>query len=201
MAERALRGTRLGATSYENDRNTDLAPRQEIAFDCPKGHHFTVPFAAEAEVPATWECRVCGTIAFTATGDQPSPKKTKPPRSHWDMLRERRSIDDLEQVLAERLALIRGGRGLDDEADAKEARAGRRRAAMPQPVTRQSASRTIFLLILLAPRWRSSNVIGTSVTVSPAAMVRRARSTWKQYPWESTSSRPMRRRVLARKAR
>ncbi|HEX2313812.1 MAG TPA: RNA polymerase-binding protein RbpA, partial [Thermomonospora sp.] len=27
MAERALRGTRLGATSYENDRNTDLAPR------------------------------------------------------------------------------------------------------------------------------------------------------------------------------
>jgi hypothetical protein len=54
MAERALRGTRLGATSYENDRNTDLAPRQEIAFDCPKGHHFSVPFAAEAEVPATW---------------------------------------------------------------------------------------------------------------------------------------------------
>ena len=69
MAERALRGTRLGATSYENDRNTDLAPRQEIAFDCPKGHHFTVPFAAEAEVPATWECRVCGVTAFTTTGD------------------------------------------------------------------------------------------------------------------------------------
>src|SRR5258708_38730379 len=36
MAERALRGPRLGATSYENDRNTDLAPRQEVAFDCPK---------------------------------------------------------------------------------------------------------------------------------------------------------------------
>jgi rubredoxin len=129
MAERALRGTRLGATSYENDRNTDLAPRQEIAFDCPKGHHFTVPFAAEAEVPATWECRVCGTTAFTAAGDQPSPKKTKPPRSHWDMLRERRSIADLEQVLAERLALIRGERAPDDEADAKEARARQRKSA------------------------------------------------------------------------
>ncbi len=128
MAERALRGTRLGATSYENDRNTDLAPRQEIAFDCPKGHHFTVPFAAEAEVPATWECRVCGTIAFTVAGDQPSPKKTKPPRSHWDMLRERRSIADLEQVLAERLALIRGERGLD-EAEVKESRARQRKSA------------------------------------------------------------------------
>jgi rubredoxin len=110
MAERALRGTRLGATSYENDRNTDLAPRQEVAFICPKGHQFTVPFAAEAEVPPTWECRVCGAIAVTAEGEQPAPKKAKLPRSHWDMLRERRSIADLEEVLEERLALIRGQR-------------------------------------------------------------------------------------------
>lgn len=34
MAERALRGTRLGAISYENDRNTDLAPRQEVTYTC-----------------------------------------------------------------------------------------------------------------------------------------------------------------------
>src|ERR1700722_7958820 len=111
MAERALRGTRLGATSYENDRNTDLAPRQEIAFDCPKGHHFTVPFAAEAEVPATWECRVCGVTAFTATGDLSAPRKAKPPRSHWDMLRERRSIADLEEGFPGRRARTGGRRG------------------------------------------------------------------------------------------
>ena len=107
MAERALRGTRLGATSYENDRNTDLAPRQDVAFDCPNGHHFSVPFAAEAELPATWECRVCGSIALAATGESPSPKKAKPPRSHWDMLMERRTVEDLEAVLAERLQVIR----------------------------------------------------------------------------------------------
>ena len=107
MAERALRGTRLGATSYENDRNTDLAPRQDVAFDCPNGHHFSVPFAAEAELPATWECRVCGAIALAATGESPSPKKAKPPRSHWDMLMERRTVEDLEAVLAERLEVIR----------------------------------------------------------------------------------------------
>jgi rubredoxin len=110
MAERALRGTRLGATSYENDRNTDLAPRQEVSFDCPNGHHFAVPFAAEAEIPATWECRVCGAAAITVTGELPAPKKAKPPRTHWDMLLERRSIEDLEEVLAERLAVIREGR-------------------------------------------------------------------------------------------
>jgi hypothetical protein len=118
MAERALRGTRLGATSYENDRNTDLAPRREVAFDCPKGHHFSVPFAAEAEIPAVWECRVCGVIAHTSAVDLPAQKKAKPPRSHWDMLMERRTIADLEEVLAERLAVIRERRGLTDDPGA-----------------------------------------------------------------------------------
>jgi len=120
MAERALRGTRLGATSYENDRNTDLAPRQEVAFDCPKGHRFSVPFAAEADVPAKWECRVCGAMALTATCDQPAAAKAKPPRSHWDMLMERRTMADLEEVLAERLAVIRSQRGEPASAAAQE---------------------------------------------------------------------------------
>jgi hypothetical protein len=116
MAERALRGTRLGATSYENDRNTDLAPRQDVAFDCPSGHHFTVPFAAEAELPPTWECRVCGAMATAATGESPSPKKAKAPRSHWDMLMERRTVEDLEAVLAERLEVVRERRLLEGNA-------------------------------------------------------------------------------------
>ena len=70
-----------------------------------------MPFSAEAELPINWECRVCGALAVTATGDLPTPKKIKPPRSHWDMLMERRSVADLEEVLAERLAVIRGERG------------------------------------------------------------------------------------------
>jgi RNA polymerase-binding protein len=121
MAERALRGTRLGATSYENDRNTDLAPRQEVAFDCPNGHHFSVPFAAEAELPPTWECRVCGAMAIAASGESPSPKKVKPPRSHWDMLMERRTLEDLEAVLAERLEVIRQRRALEAQHQRRSA--------------------------------------------------------------------------------
>ena len=35
-------------------------------------------------------------------------KATKPARTHWDMLRERRSIEELEELLAERLDEIRG---------------------------------------------------------------------------------------------
>jgi len=110
MAERALRGTRLGATSYENDRNTDLAPRQEVSYTCPKGHQFTVTLATEVEVPMTWDCRSCGVPALLMDGEVPVAKKGKPPRTHWDMLLERRSIEDLEEVLAERLAILRASR-------------------------------------------------------------------------------------------
>jgi hypothetical protein len=39
-------------------------------------------------------------------GAPPEQKKVKPPRTHWDMLLERRSIADLEVLLAERLELL-----------------------------------------------------------------------------------------------
>ncbi|WP_159942036.1 MULTISPECIES: RNA polymerase-binding protein RbpA [unclassified Nocardiopsis] len=110
MAERALRGTRLGATSYENDRNTDLAPRQEVTYDCTRGHRFSVTFATEAEIPVEWECRFCGDRALRRDGSGEEPKTAKPVRTHWDMLLERRSMEDLEEVLAERLALLRARR-------------------------------------------------------------------------------------------
>ena len=106
MGERVLRGSRLGAVSYENDRNTDLAPRQTADYGCPKGHSFTVPFAAEAELPATWECSRCGSTAQRVGAEAPEPKKVKPSRTHMDMLRERRSTADLEEVLREQLAAL-----------------------------------------------------------------------------------------------
>src|SRR5215213_1678657 len=49
MGERMLRGSRLGAISYESDRNTELAPRQTREYLCVKGHQFEVPFAVDAE--------------------------------------------------------------------------------------------------------------------------------------------------------
>ena len=109
MAERALRGTRLGATSYENDRNTDLAPRQDVFFDCPNGHHFSVPFATEAELPPTWECRFCGAVALASAGESPSPKKTKPPRSA-------EMADLILEQLAERLEVVKERRAMEARA-------------------------------------------------------------------------------------
>jgi hypothetical protein len=104
MAERVLRGSRLGTTSYETDRNTDLAPRQEVIYDCPRGHTVAVPMSSDAELPPTWECKVCGGVALLRDGVPAEAKKGRHVRTHWDMLLERRTLDDLEEVLAERLA-------------------------------------------------------------------------------------------------
>src|ERR1700744_4784845 len=106
MADRVLRGSRLGAVSYETDRNHDLAPRQIARYRTENGEEFDVPFADDAEIPGTWLCRN-GMEGTLIEGDLPEPKKVKPPRTHWDMLLERRSVDELEELLKERLELIR----------------------------------------------------------------------------------------------
>ena len=110
MAERTLRGSRLGSISYETDRNLEPAARTTAEYRCAKGHVFTVPFADDAELPLTWECRLDGSAARLIGGADPEPKKSKPPRTHWDMLMERRTVADLEEVLAERLEHLRGRR-------------------------------------------------------------------------------------------
>ena len=56
MSDRVLRGSRLGAVSYESDKHTEFAPRVPTVYDCPRGHATTVPFAAEADIPSYWEC-------------------------------------------------------------------------------------------------------------------------------------------------
>lgn len=107
MADKALKGHRLGSPSLADSSGVELAARTELAFDCPKGHHFTLIFAAEADLPTLWECPKCGSQARRADGVAPEEKETKPARTHWDMLRERRSIEELEGILAERLEEIR----------------------------------------------------------------------------------------------
>jgi len=110
MSERTLRGSRLGAASYEDDREIAPAPRQIVAYHCPEGHRVELPFAADAEIPSVWECPRCGSEAALVDGDRPEPKRVKPPRTHWDMLLERRTIEELEDLLAERLELLRSGK-------------------------------------------------------------------------------------------
>ncbi len=109
MSDGALRGTRLGTLSYETDDNVTLAERQKVHYDCSCGKEIALTFSTEAEIPPVWECR-CGAEALLRGGQWPDRKPEKPARTHWDMLLERRSISELEELLAERLELLRESR-------------------------------------------------------------------------------------------
>ena len=102
----AMRGTRLGATSYEVDPG-QYAPRELTTYVCENQHRVTVPFSIEAdEIPDNWLCS-CG-LAGQRQGIQVQPAAApKHVRSHWDMLLERRSIKELESILKERLEVVR----------------------------------------------------------------------------------------------
>ena len=107
MADRALRGMGLGAKSFEDEEGIEFAPRQALGFDCPQGHHFELTFSVEAELPTEWDCPRCGQTALRSDGVRADDRDGKPARTHWDMLRERRSIPELEDLLKERLEIVR----------------------------------------------------------------------------------------------
>lgn len=106
MADRVLRGSRMGAVSYETDRDHDLAPRQLVKYKTDTGEVYEVPFADDAEIPSTWLCKN-GQTGVLMEGEGQETKEVKPPRTHWDMLRERRSIEELDVLLEERIELLR----------------------------------------------------------------------------------------------
>ena len=110
MAERSLRGTNLSALSMESDENVVLSERRISRYVCSNQHVSELPFSVEADVPPVWECR-CGQTAKLVDGPEPVEKPTKAARTHWDMLLERRSVGELEELLEDRLDQLRGARG------------------------------------------------------------------------------------------
>lgn len=110
MSDRSLRGMRLGAQSMETEQGVEPAPRQNVDYICEDGEKITVIFAAEAEIPGTWTAP-SGKVGVLAEGEAPEAEPEKPVRTHWDMLLERRSQEDLEDILKDRLKILRERRG------------------------------------------------------------------------------------------
>ncbi|GAB3619652.1 RNA polymerase-binding protein RbpA [Glutamicibacter sp. PS] len=112
MSDRSLRGMRLGAQSMESEAGVEPAARQRVEYRCEDGERVFVVFAAEAEVPATWTTKT-GKEAHLVHGEAKADEEStdKPIRTHWDMLLERRSEEELEKILADRLTQLRASRG------------------------------------------------------------------------------------------
>lgn len=106
MAE-SMRGTRLGRISYHTPPTLD-APSVPTTYVCPAGHELTLNFSVEAEdIPQVWDCS-CGDFAVLKGKrniDLPTPHKT--PRTHFEILLERRSREELTILLKEAVAELR----------------------------------------------------------------------------------------------
>lgn len=115
MADRSLRGMRIGSHSLQSEEGVEFSPRKTSVFRSPDGSTFEVTFAAEADVPEVWQNPKTGREGRLVDADgelvQREETAAKTPRTHWDMLLERRTTDELEELLQERLSYLRSRRG------------------------------------------------------------------------------------------
>lgn len=114
MSDRSLRGMRLGSQSMETESGVEPAPRQRVEYRTADGERVFVTFASDAEVPAVWTAK-SGKEALLVDGEKPDKSNEKPVRTHWDMLLERRSMEELEETLQQRLEFYRERYALEDE--------------------------------------------------------------------------------------
>lgn len=119
----------MGATSLESVRGAVLADTLTHTYECPFEHDVRVTMAADAVPPVVWACpnhgRPSALVVTDSTprapvladGETPPTtgrqRKTGPPRvskTPWEMLLERREIADLDELLSERLDVLKARR-------------------------------------------------------------------------------------------
>lgn len=106
---------RLGSQSLQSEEGVTFSPRITSTYQLPDGSTFEVTFSAEAEIPQSWESPKSGQEGILIAADgKPvviEESETKVPRTHWDMLLERRTRVELEELLRERLDYLRARKG------------------------------------------------------------------------------------------
>ena len=124
MADRSLRGMRLGSQSLQSEEGVEFASRRKSIYRTDDGTTFDVVFASDAEIPEVWSSPKTGQegrlVADDGTLVPVEEVETKAPRTHWDMLLERRSRAELEELLQERLEVLRARRGQAAKSGAKK---------------------------------------------------------------------------------
>jgi hypothetical protein len=111
---------RLGTQSLQSEEGVEFSPRKRVHYRTPDGEAFEVVFAADAEVPTEWGSPKSGKIGVLLD-EQGAPVENdqgeqKAARTHWDMLLERRTEAELEELLQERLEYLRARRGQQKSA-------------------------------------------------------------------------------------
>ena len=124
MSEKRLRGTRLGATSLESEEGVEFVATQTITFRTDDGEEFQVRFMEGVDLPYNWNSphtaksgRRLDAKGNPVQGIDPNvPSAPNPTVTHWDQLMKRRTIDELEEILAERRAAMRAAGEFNSQA-------------------------------------------------------------------------------------
>lgn len=118
-----FRGTRAGVTegtgsSLETGDPGKSVPRMRVTYRCAGGH-LTQPVFCELpedQIPTEWECRRCGGMATRDGRPADGPAASEEGyKTHLEYVKERRSGEDAEAVLAGALERLRARGVLPDE--------------------------------------------------------------------------------------
>ena len=124
MADRSLRGMRLGSQSLQSEEGVEFASRRKSIYRTVDGTTFDVVFSSDAEIPEVWSSPKTGQEGRLVADDGSlvplEEVETKAPRTHWDMLLERRTRAELEELLQERLEVLRARRGQTAKSGTKK---------------------------------------------------------------------------------
>ncbi|MEZ2389965.1 RNA polymerase-binding protein RbpA [bacterium RCC_150] len=111
-----FRGTRAGVTAGEGPRNQsdsmidDSLPRIRVPYWCAKGHETRLVFVKlpEAQIPLAWDCPKCGLLAVREPSEATFERHEEEAfKSHLEYVKERRSSQEAEIVLAGALKRLR----------------------------------------------------------------------------------------------
>ncbi|MDG2497225.1 MAG: RNA polymerase-binding protein RbpA [Aquiluna sp.] len=115
----SIRGARVGAGPMgEQDRGHQVE-KIALSFYCSNGHVTHPLFAAsvnEEDIPTEIDCPHCGLPSGTDKENPPVVAKIEPYKTHLAYVKERRTDDEAEQILAEALDSIRNKRQRAAEA-------------------------------------------------------------------------------------
>ena len=119
-----FRGTRAGVVAgsgsslHPNDSSSQPPPRIRVSYWCASGHETQPVFLKmpEDQIPRTWDCRRCGAPA-TRDGQAAAPEDLfdEGYKTHLEYVKERRSDQDAEDVLAGALEKLRARGVLPDQ--------------------------------------------------------------------------------------
>jgi hypothetical protein len=129
MSNKRMRGTRLGSISSETEEGVQFVDRQHVTFRTSDGEEFVVTFMTGVELPYDWRSPRSSNVGRRLDakgkpiqGDDPNaPTPAAPTVTHWEQLMKRRTIEELEIILHDRIIAMRASGQLDLSALRKSA--------------------------------------------------------------------------------